>query len=464
MSEPGPGNGQWAPRFFAVWGAESLAVVGNRLVQFALVWWITSTTGSAAALASATFFVMLPNIVLGPFIGALVDRFDRRKLMIAADIAMVAASAVLAYVAWAGRLAVWHVYALALVRSTAAQFGSSALISSTSLMVPGRHLTRVAGMNQLVQGVMSIAAPALGAIMVTYLPLHSTILAQICLAALAVLILALSRIPQPGQRDAASGTTLASLARDVRDGFRFVWSWKGMAFVLVASTLMNMVFNPIGSLMPLFVTKHLGGTAVHLGWLESAMGAGMIAGSLLLGVWGGFRRRIYTAILGLLGMAVGTLVMGLTPERGFAIAVVGMLITGLNQPLSNGPLFAIMQATVPANLQGRVFTVLGSVNQVAAPVGLLLAAPVADLLGLRAWYLIAAVLALGIGLAMPLVPSVRHLEEGPGWRPARARRQAGLATGGATTVLHEVQPVIMEAGPSAVDRAAGRRSRDTAAL
>jgi DHA3 family macrolide efflux protein-like MFS transporter len=384
--------------------------VGNRIVQFALVWWITATTGSAAALASATLFVVLPQIVLGPFMGILVDRWDRRRVMIWMDLITIVASSALAYVSFIGRLSIWHIYALVIVRSTAEQFTWTALQSSTSLMVPEKHLARVAGINQTIQGGLNIAAPALGALLVSLLPLHGIIPVQVAFAAIAIAILAFSRIPRP-EPAARAESQASSFLGELAEGFRFLRSWKGMFVMICTFSVGNLVGNATSSLVPLFVRNHLGGGAPELGMLESAMGVGIIVGGLAMGVWGGFQRRIYTAILGLLIAAAGQLVVGLSPAGAIVMALAGWLISGFANAFINAPFMAILQSAIPPRLQGRVFTVVMSINMAATPIGLALAAPVADHLGIRAWFLLSPAVLVIISAVMRFVPSVRHLED-----------------------------------------------------
>ena len=134
----------WARRFFTIWSAQALSLFGSELVQFALIWWLTSTTGSATVLATATLVGLLPQIIIGPFAGALVDRWDRRRTMIVADGAIALSTLALALINAGGNLQPWHVYLLMFVRSTGGGFHWPAMSSSTTLMVPEEQLSRVA--------------------------------------------------------------------------------------------------------------------------------------------------------------------------------------------------------------------------------------------------------------------------------------------------------------------------------
>ena len=134
----------WKPKFFTIWSGQALSLVGSALVQFSLVWWLTVEMDSATILATASLIALLPQIVLGPFIGALVDRWNRRVIMIVADTFIALATVLLIILFALGRAEVWHIYALLFIRSLGGALHFPAMASSTSLMVPKQHLTRLA--------------------------------------------------------------------------------------------------------------------------------------------------------------------------------------------------------------------------------------------------------------------------------------------------------------------------------
>ena len=138
----------WAARFFTVWGGQAFSLFGSSLVQFALVWYLTKQTGSATVLATATLVAMLPQIVLGAFVGALVDRWNRRLIMIIADGGIALATVALIYLFLSGQVQIWHIYLILMIRSLGQAFHFPAMQASTSLMVPEKHLTRISGANQ----------------------------------------------------------------------------------------------------------------------------------------------------------------------------------------------------------------------------------------------------------------------------------------------------------------------------
>ena len=136
---------RWKRPFFTVWTGQALSLFGSSLSGFALVWWLTSTTGSATILALGTLMQVLPQIVLGPVLGALVDRWSRRRVMIIADSLIAVFTLGLAGLFVLGVVAFWHVYVILFVRAVGGVFHFLAMQASTPLMVPDRHLARVAG-------------------------------------------------------------------------------------------------------------------------------------------------------------------------------------------------------------------------------------------------------------------------------------------------------------------------------
>ncbi len=404
----------WKGPFFTIWTLQQFSLVGSQLVQFALVWWLTKTTGSATVLATATMIAILPQVLIGPFSGALVDRFSRRAVMIVADGSIALASAWLAYMYFAGSVEVWHIYMIVAIRAIGGGFHWPAMSASTALMVPERHLTRVAGLNQTMQGVTNIVSPPLGAIFLAILPMHGILGIDVATAALAIAPLLFIRIPRP---EKAEGR--ASYIAEVREGFRYVWRWKGLLWVIGIAMLINFAVNPAFSLLPLLVRKHFIAGAIELSWLESAFGIGIVAGGIGLSIWGGFKRRIFTSLFGIVGMGVGVLLVGLLPGSGLYYALGALLLVGLMNPLANGPLIALLQSNVDPAMQGRVLALLGSLVTAMSPLSLALAGPIADMIGIQFWYIVGGLTMLVTGIGAFFIPAVIGIEEGrPAPKPA----------------------------------------------
>ena len=398
----------WQRRFFTFWTAQAISMIGSNLAQFGITWWMTKSTGSATVLATATLFAMLPGIILGPLAGVLVDRWNRRWIIIVADGVGALGAALLMLLFWADAIQIWHVYAITAVRALAGTFHFAAEQSSLSLMVPQEQLARVAGLNQTIQGVNMVVAPPLGALLLELFGLSGMMALDVVTAVIAIALVFILIIPQP---TATAASAKLSIVSDLSTGVRYIWSWPGLFLGMCLSSLLNFLLNPAFSLLPILVTEHFNGNALQFATLNTALGLGFIAGGVLLSVWSGFKRRVYTAVAGIIGMSLGALLIAIAPADGYWVAVAGMAIFGVLNPIANGPFMAIMQSVVAPEMQGRFFTVMNTMSAGMSPLGLLLAGPVADAFGVQIWFLIGALGLLVIGGLFLAIPSLRKLED-----------------------------------------------------
>ena len=398
QDEPPLGKG-WLRNYLPMGIGQIVSLVGSALVQFALVWYVTKQTGSATVLATATTAALVPNILLGPFVGALVDRWNRKLVMIIADLVVALATVVLAMLFATGAIQIWHIVAILLTRSAAGVFQGPARIAATTLMVPKEHLSRLGGINQAVDGMITVFSPALGALLLELLPMQGVLAVDIITAAIAIaLLIFFVRVPQPKTKPKADKVTPRSLMADVREGVRYIVTWPGLFLMIVMASLLNMFLAPGANLLPLHVTTFFGKGAQELAWLQAAMGIGGIVGGLLSGIWGGFRRRVWTVLMGILGIGAGMLIFGLIPANRYIISLIFMGMVGFMASLTNGSFGPLLQTKVPPEVQGRVFMLLSSLTIAMMPIGLFLSAPIADHFGTQVSYIVGGSACLIIGL------------------------------------------------------------------
>ena len=406
-------NRPWKARFFTIWGGQALSILGSQLVQFALIWYLTVRTGSATVLATAEFVGMLPGVILGPFVGTLVDRWNRRWIMLLADSLIALVTIILAVLFALDAATIWHIYAVMFIRSLAGCFHGNAMSASTSLMVPVESLTRIQGVNQMLNGGMNIISAPLGALLLAVLPLQGILAIDVVTALFAILPLFFIRVPQPEriERGRSQNEAQATVWQDFKAGFRYILGWPGLLIVSLMTVGINFTVIPAFSLLPLMVKDYFGGSAIQLSWVESMMGIGMLVGGALLGVWGGFNRKILTSMVGLMGMGLGTLLLAFVPSTAMPLAVGGALLVGLMSPITMGPFFAIVQSTVEPDMQARIFSLLSSVGGAMAPLGLMIAGPVADRAGIQAWFLLGGLLCILMAVTGLFIPAVMNIEK-----------------------------------------------------
>jgi DHA3 family macrolide efflux protein-like MFS transporter len=402
----------WKARFFTIWGGQALSLLGSQLVQFALIWYLTVQTGSATVLATASLVGLIPHVVLGPIVGTLVDRWNRRMIMVLADSIIALATVGLVVLFAMNNVEIWHIYVLMFIRSVAGGFHGNSMTASTSLMVPKEHLTRIQGVNQMLNGGLNIIAAPLGALLLELLPMQGILGIDVVTAIIAITPLFFIAIPQPEkiERRELPGSEKTTIWQDFASGLRYVFNWPALLIIASMAVVINFLLTPAFSLLPLLIKDHFNGSAIQLSWVNSAFGVGIILGGLLLGIWGGFKRKLMTSMLGLAGMGIGTLLMSQVPPTGIYIAVGAALIVGIMQPITNGPIFAVMQSTVAPDMQARVFSLLGSAAAAMSPIGLLIAGPLSDTFGIQTWFLLGGTICLLMAVAGCFIPALQNVE------------------------------------------------------
>lgn len=408
--------------FFVVWTGQVFSLLGSELVQFALVWWLTTTTGSAIVLTLATMMAVLPRVFISPLAGPLVDRWNRRLVMMLADGLSALTIVLLALLFVFDAVQVWHAYVVMFIRAACGAFQWPAMQASTTLMVPKRHLARIAGLNQALQGLGSIVAPPLGALLLSALPMQGVLVIDVATATLAISLLFFVHIPQPERTADSAQASRPSVLADLREALRFLRAWPGILLVVAIAALINLLIFPALSLQPLLVTEHFGGSVLQLAWFQSAFGVGIVSGGVTLSVWGGFKRRSLTGLSALALCGAGFAVIGIAPANAFPVALGAMFFAWFMNPIADGALMAMLQIIVPADMQGRVFTLLQSAAGAMIPLGLVIAGPLANVLGVQIWFLVAGVAMAVIGVGALFVPAITRLDNIANFKSAEAAR------------------------------------------
>ena len=406
----------WKKTFFPFWVSQLVSLLGSALVMFTLVWWLTEKTGSATVLATATMAGMIPEIIIQPFAGAIVDRINRKRVIIIADGVIAVATLLLGILFYLDLAEVWAIYGLMLIRAVGGAFHYPAGQASVALMVPREQLARLGGLTQAARGIINIVSAPLGALILTYMDVEGAMLIDVVSAAIAIAIVAMTHIPRQEKLASNGGNWFSTVMQDMKDGLRYVMQWKAMVLLVAIALVFKAALSPAFSLIPLLVYEHLQGNAAQYSLVEVIGGVGIILGGLLLGVWGGFKKQILTIFLGLFGVGAGIFLMGLLPEGGFIWMLPLMFVVGFTVPLVDGPFGAIMQSTVDNAYQGRVMTLLGSILNLSGPIGLAMAGPVSDRFGLQVWYLTAGLLIFACLMFGLFNRTVMRVEEGPGRR------------------------------------------------
>lgn len=377
----------WKKTFFIIWAGQAFSVFGSAAAQFAIIWWLTVQTGSAAVLAAASIVGLLPQAVIGPFAGAWIDRLSRKTVMIAADFLVAAASLVLAAAFLLGTPAVWLIYFMLFLRAVGSAFHYPAMQAAMPMLVPESELTKVGGWSQFLQSGSLMLGPMLGAMLMTAFSITAVMLIDVAGAVLAAAALFAVAVPDPEMNPAAR-----NILREMLDGLKEINRNRPLKAISLVVMLFSLIYVPVGSLFPLMVNGHFGGSAWHASVVEFLFAGGLLVSSLILGVWGGKENKFLILILSLGVFGAALVAAGSLPSSAFVAFAALSAVMGLAGNFINVPYTAYIQSTVPPASLGRVFALLGSLLSLAIPLGLFVAGPLAEIVGIATWFFISGVL------------------------------------------------------------------------
>lgn len=362
--------------FTIVWAGQLLSLLGSGMTAFAITIWAWQETGQATTLALVALFSFAPTMLLSPIAGALVDRWNRKLVMMLSDLGAGLATIAMLALYRAGALEIWHLYVLGAWAGAFAAFQFPAYSAAISTMLPKSQYVRASGMLSLAESASGIAAPVLAGLLLAVVGVAGVFVIDIVTFVIAVVTLLIVAIPQP---DASLEGTAArgGLWRDAGYGFRYIVARPALLRLQLLFTVNNFIATFGTLVVAPMVLARTGGDQLSLAGVHAAMGAGGVAGGLALSVWGGPRRRIHGVLLGMAGYGLlGTLPLGLGPSQPWwmAAAFLGSFIV----PVLNGSNQAIWQAKVAPDVQGRVFAARRFIAQGTAPLAMVAVGPVAD--------------------------------------------------------------------------------------
>lgn len=396
----------WKKKYFTMLAGQSISLITSGILQMSIIFYLTAKTNSAMVLSIATLMGFLPQAVIGPFAGTFVDRHSRKGVMIGADLMIAATGGFLAVVSIFMELPIWLIMLVLFVRSIGNAFHSPASSAVTPLMVPQDQLTKCAGYNQTMQAAVSLISPAAAAFLYSVWSLSTIILLDIIGAVLACGVVAVLSIPNP---PICTGESQNSFFRDMKEGYFELKKNKGLFALLWIGTAYMFFFMPISALYPLMSMGYFRGTPTHASIAEIAFAGGMLAGGILLSVWGGFKNRIFSIGLSVLVMGVSIAISGLLPTNAFFIFVICCTVMGLTSPFY-GVQNALFQEQLPPEYLGRVFSLLGSVMSFAMPLGLLCSGIFAELIGVEKWFLLCGIGIIAVAVLVFVLPVLRNVD------------------------------------------------------
>ncbi|MNB98852.1 enterobactin exporter EntS [compost metagenome] len=384
----------WKRTFAFIFSGQIFSILTSSMVQFSIIWHLTETTGSASVLMVAGLVGFLPQAILGPFIGVLLDRWNRKLTMIISDSLIAVTSLVLgAYYLW-GDPGLWVVYVVLFIRSVASSFHAPSFQAAVPLIAPEDQLTRVAGWQQMVFSASSILGPALGIAVYSATSLGTVLLLDVAGALIANVMLLMVKIHQPKPE----AVQAPSFRQEFILGWRTFISVKPIVFITIAMAGFSVVFMPLAMLFPLMTLEHFGRGGYSASVIEAVFGIGMILGGVLLSVLSSKWRDSTYMSVSLVIIGLTCLLSGVVGSGAFVAFAVLSFLMGAAAPLFNGPYMAMIQKAYEPETLGRVISLVSSIGMLSSPIGLALAGPVAERYGVQVWFFWSGIVVALIGI------------------------------------------------------------------
>lgn len=400
----------WRKNFFTIWTGQIFSQFSSSILQFAIVWHLTERTGSAMILSMAMLMGFLPQAILGPLIGVVIDRYQRKKIMIWSDLGIAAASFALVVADWTGNLSIGLIFAVLLARSVGTAFHTPCLQAVTPSLVPEDQLTRCAGYSHTLQSISDIFSPALAAVLYQMWSLGSIVLLDVCGAVIAVGALCISRIPETKKQTEQKEI---HVIKEAVEGFQVLRTQKGIMGLVLISALYVLALMPTSALFPLMSMSYFGGTSIQASTIEIVFYIGLLIGSLILSAWGGTKNRVYTIIGSYLIMGISLCISGLLPPEGFGAFAVCSWFMGFSGPFYWGMYTPILQSHFADEYLGRVMALAGSIRFLCSPIGLSLSGLFAGKFGVEKWFLVAGAMTFAAAVLCFAIPVIRRCDSSP---------------------------------------------------
>jgi MFS transporter, DHA3 family, macrolide efflux protein len=359
--------------FSLFWLGQSLSEIGTRLTGFGLSIWVYQNTHAVAQLSLVLFFTTLPGVLITPFVGALVDKWNRKSTIIFSEIGAAIVTLTLAFLLLTGNLQLWHTYVAAFFTSVCGSFQMTAKAAALPMMVPSNQIGRANGLIQFSSAVGQLAAPILAGIIIVNLQLQGLLLIDFCSYFIGLLTLLIIDIPQP-EPSIISTRGMTAIINDIIYGWENISS-RLFLMILLAFMTINSFVNGMTTVLinPLILSFS---TATTFGSVMSIAGCGMLAGSIVMSIWGGGKKSISPLFIFSALNGIGLVIAGIKPS--IPLIALGISLSFFTLPIILSTNNTIWQNSVNPNVQGRVLALFYTVTGLGGAFGNLSASPLTD--------------------------------------------------------------------------------------
>lgn len=387
---------------------QQFSMLGSLIVGFTITWWLTVETGSAVILSISTFLMFLPQIIVVPFSGVLCDRWNKKAIIAISDSLQAFVTFALFLSFLVGIHEVWLILAINTFRSGLFAFQLPAVQSLIPTMVPTKSLSRVNGFNFLFSGVIFTIGPVIAATLLAFFPVEQIFLIDIWTFLIALVPLLLIKIPKIHQ--ITEEATRKSMFKDFKTGLLTIKMIPGLFAMIGFAMVWNFMLRPWAVLTPYFIRYTHEGTALNLALLMTVSQVGNILGSIITSIKKTWKHKIKLNIIGGSIFFLCQIPAILAPKGNFILMMIALFPAWVILPITVSTYLAILQTVVSKDKIGRIMSIDHMISMAIAPIGALIAGPLAEIFGIVNLFLVFAI----IGMIVPFIiwsfTKIRQLE------------------------------------------------------
>jgi DHA3 family macrolide efflux protein-like MFS transporter len=361
--------------FSMVWAGQIVSVLATNMTGFTLTIWVYEKTDSATALGLMQVFFITPFLLISPLAGVMVDRHNRKLMMMISDLGAGLATVAILVLQAAGMLQLWHLYVAAVVQGLGNTFQWPAYSAAITTMLPKEQYGRANGMMSLIDAGPGVLAPLLAGALLPLIGLSGILTIDVVTFLLAISILLFVHVPRP-VRTVEGAQGQGNLWEEALYGFKYIFARPSLLGLQVIFLIGNL-FSGIGfTLLAPMLLSRTGNNSVIFGSVESAGAIGGVVGGVIMSAWGGFKRRVHGVLLGWMFAMSGLIFLGM--GQSLPIWIFAIVLASTFLPLINASNQAIWQAKVAPDLQGRVFSARRLIAWFTNPISPIIAGTLAD--------------------------------------------------------------------------------------
>lgn len=361
--------------FLILWSSQTVSALGTAMTEFALIIWVYGQKGNASSVTLLTICTFLPTILFRFIAGTIVDNWDKKRIMLVADFAAACGTLTIFILYSISALQTWHLYVINILLSFMNAFQCPASYVATSLLVPKEHYTRVSGLQSFSGSVISILAPALGSVLLTFGGMPLVLIFDLISFAIAFFtLLFFIKIPVIERKTVEPEETFI---KKCMTGIYFLRDNVPLLHIVLFFNIINFLakIGNDGMISP-FVLSRTNNNQNALGMVQTAVALGILAGSIIISLTKPAKNKTRVIFVGCAITCFGNVIQSLTyTPLAWGIAA---FISYLSAAIMNANLDTVMRMYVPIEMQGRVFSVKDTLQNCTIPLGLFIGGILAD--------------------------------------------------------------------------------------